>query len=213
MLLDAWTLAREWQGHVVAVQGEPGIGKSRLVRELCTRLAGRTTYLARMSRLPYHQSSAFHPIVELLRQVLGFVSSAPDPGDAPRRWPERGLHPMRSAPRRLLWPPPRDDRAARRSTGRAAPEDLAGDLGLAGRRASSADGALVEDLHWIDPSTLELLGALVERVAGSRCSWLPPSAPVHDTMGGSPAVTRCVTRSHGRRPPPWSTAWRRARRS
>lgn len=70
MLLDAWERVLDGAGQPVLVQGEPGVGKSRLLYELRERLgAAPHTWLECRCR-PYTQRTAFQPLIELVTQGL-----------------------------------------------------------------------------------------------------------------------------------------------
>jgi predicted ATPase len=71
-------------------------------------------------------------------------------------------------------------------------------LGLARRRPVLM---VLEDAHWIDPTTLELLGQALDRIAGARVLLLLTSRPDHQpALGGHPHVTRLTLNRLGRGP-------------
>src|SRR5207302_5564227 len=67
-----WAQVKERRGQVVLVGGEPGIGKSRLIRELKEGIAAEphTRWECRCS--PYYRDSALYPIIDLVQRTLGF---------------------------------------------------------------------------------------------------------------------------------------------
>ena len=77
MLRERWQDARQGKGQVVLLSGEPGIGKSRLVQTLGQEALteGATRIEFRCS--PYHQNSAFYPIIDHLQRLLGFQREEP----------------------------------------------------------------------------------------------------------------------------------------
>src|SRR5262245_8238918 len=72
LLQERWERAKQGSGQVVLLSGEPRIGKSRLVQECKERFAheGATRIEFRCS--PYHQNSAFYPIIDHLQRLLQF---------------------------------------------------------------------------------------------------------------------------------------------
>ncbi len=72
LLWQRWEQTKEGQGQVVLLSGEAGIGKSRLVRVLKERTAEETQTWLECRCSPYHQNSAFYPIIDLLQRVLRF---------------------------------------------------------------------------------------------------------------------------------------------
>src|SRR5262249_46600887 len=79
VLQQRWAKAHEGSGHVVLLNGEAGIGKSRLAEALKEQVLveGATCIEFRCS--PYHQHSAFYPIIEHLQRFLQFA-----PHDTPQ---------------------------------------------------------------------------------------------------------------------------------
>jgi hypothetical protein len=74
VLLDCWKQAREGSGQVVLVSGEAGIGKTRLALVLREQLDQQTHTWLECRGSPFHQDSALHPVIDLLRRGLFFTS-------------------------------------------------------------------------------------------------------------------------------------------
>jgi class 3 adenylate cyclase/tetratricopeptide (TPR) repeat protein len=71
-LLQTWDQARSGHSQVLLISGEAGIGKTRLVRSFVKTIAGRGDASAFEWRCsPFHTSTPFHPIIENLEQQLG----------------------------------------------------------------------------------------------------------------------------------------------
>ncbi|MFO1056416.1 MAG: AAA family ATPase [Dongiaceae bacterium] len=170
LLLRRWAEARRGDGRLVLLAAEPGLGKSRLVAALQERLGGAPHRLLRYFCSPRHRDSPLQPVIAELEQAAGFAG-----GDAPdeRRRKLAALLREReaSAPEaaliaELLSLPVAGegaalDKAARR---RALLDAILAQVERAARGAPLL--LVVEDAHWLDPSTLELLQRLVERLAG-----------------------------------------------
>jgi predicted ATPase len=72
LLLDRWQQAREGEGQVVQLCGEPGIGKSRVLTTLRERLEDQGVGTLRLQCSPYHINSAFYPLIDNFERALKF---------------------------------------------------------------------------------------------------------------------------------------------
>ncbi len=77
MLMERWSQAKEGEGQVVLLCGEPGIGKSRITQVLRERTADEPHTRLRYQCSPYHTNSAFHPLIQQLERAAGFAHDDP----------------------------------------------------------------------------------------------------------------------------------------
>ena len=180
VLRHAASLAARGQGQVVAVVGEAGVGKSRLVREATQDLSGWRRLSA--GGLPYTQETPCAPVVALLRGLC-HVLPADDVGEVRERV-TRAL-PDDVAPRRVLAPMldllgalPTDDsfRNADPAQRRQLTREAVRLTLLAASRAAPLC-LVVEDLHWIDAETQEILDSLAVGLTAARVLLLVTHRP------------------------------------
>jgi class 3 adenylate cyclase len=172
LLLERWAHAKEGQGQVVMLSGEAGIGKSRLVQVLKDQVAGEPHTRLECRSLPHYQQSALYPIIELLPRLLPWQPDAsPDEqldqlAQALRQYrlPQQDTMPL-LAP--LLSLPLPEDRyppltfSPQRQRQKTFEVLLTMLLEPAAQRPVLF---ILEDLHWTDPSTLELLELLMDQI-------------------------------------------------
>jgi len=170
LLGQRWERARKGEGQLALVVGEPGIGKSRLIQEFRARLGGTPHTFVEWSSSQLLQNTPLHPLAEWGRQRFG-GSETP----AHQRLTDLestlgliGLDPAEYAP--LIAPlvdvPLPEGRMAKLAPEELRRRQLAALVAwiLASAR-SQAIALAFEDLHWADPTTLDLMGALAERGA------------------------------------------------
>jgi predicted ATPase/DNA-binding winged helix-turn-helix (wHTH) protein/class 3 adenylate cyclase len=164
----------EGWGQVVGVVGEPGIGKSRLVYEFHRSLHGRAvTYLA-AGCISHGAATPYLPIVALLRPNCGLTERDAPPTIATKvraSLAEVGLAPDAEAPflLHLLGVSAGTEGLAGLSPQAIKARTIEILVQLAVQGAHRRPLVLeVENLHWIDPSSEEVLGRLVEQLVGTR---------------------------------------------
>jgi len=184
VLADAWERVAEGMGQTVLVQGEAGIGKSRLCYQLREQLGDQPHTWLECRCSPYTAGTPFRPVIELVEQALTFQPTDP-PADKLGKLQiglERGgfagdetvalLAEWLELPESAGYTPLATNPDVKR---RKTLETLAAwNLKLAELQPMVV---LVEDLHWCDPSSLELLGRLVAQSATAHVLLIGTARP------------------------------------
>ncbi|MDH2384430.1 AAA family ATPase [Bradyrhizobium sp. CER78] len=197
LLLRRWDQARSGAGRVMVLSGEPGIGKSRIVESVLERLEdGRHRHL-RYSCSPHHTHSALYPVITQLELAADFE---PGSGASARidrlealLEPTTTNLPLDVALIAELVGVPMDGRypALAISPQQRREMTLNALLNqLSGLAAQKPLLIVVEDAHWIDPTSLDLLDAMVARAANLPLLLLVTVRPeFQPSWVGQPHVT------------------------
>jgi class 3 adenylate cyclase/predicted ATPase len=184
VLVERWEHAKEGLGQVVVLRGEAGIGKSRLLRALQDRLADEPYTRLECRGSPYAQHSALFPVINLGRRLLQWqrdeipgvtlekLEAALAPYDVVLSEVVPLLASLLSLPPAERYPP------LQFTPERQKQKTLEAILGLLQAHAARQPVLfIVEDLHWIDPSTLELLTLLIDQGPRGRILTLLTARP------------------------------------
>lgn len=174
ILMRRWSRAKAGEGQVVLISGEAGIGKSRLVHALRESIADEAAEVRLAQCSPHHINSALFPFYQQISQLMEVT---PEDGNAERlskleKWiVAGGQSPERIAP--LIGPALGIDTAQRYpalevSASRQKELLLEGFIERLKRLATGRPVLFaIEDAHWIDPTSLELLGSQIEQCRGA----------------------------------------------
>jgi len=191
MLMRRWERARAGDGQFVLIVGEPGLGKSRLIEEFHALLADRPHTWVEWSCSQLLQNTPLHPIAEWGRQRFGGA-------DVPAEWrladlesslQQVKLDPVENAP--LLAPLVDIPLPPERVVQGLAPEEFRrrqlaalNNWMVAGARVQPVVLAF-EDLHWADPTTIDVLKGIAERGALAPLFVLATTRPEFKPPWGS----------------------------
>jgi predicted ATPase len=170
LLQRRWEQARAGMGQVILLSGEGGIGKSRLVQVLQEQVTSEPHARIVWRGSPYHQQSALYPVIEHLHRLLRWRHNDPPPEKlrkleetlAPYDLALPEVVPLLAA--LLSLPVPERYPPLTLTPQRQKQKTL--DALLAWLRAEARRQpvlCIMEDLHWVDPSTLELLSLLIDQ--------------------------------------------------
>jgi len=206
LLVERWRQAKTGEGQVVLLSGEAGVGKSRITEAVIEAARAEPHFLLRYQCSPYHSDSALYPAIQQLTHAAGFTeadsveqrlerleallvtSTDRISAVAPLMATLLGIDPTSRYGANTLTP-----QQWRSRTLSALVEQL---TGLASRKPTLW---LIEDAHWIDPTTLELIELALDRVQGARILTLITARPTFlASFGSHPVVTRLALNRLGR---------------
>jgi len=193
LIADRFEQAKSGQGQAVLLSGEAGIGKSRLVQLLREIVAEDDICFFECWGSPYHKNSFLHCVVNVLHNVLEFDKCSTDEEKIKQLESPLaafGVSLSESVPllAELLSIPLEKDRypipqfTPQQRKQKTLEALLGVVLGMASQRMVVI---MIEDLHWVDPTTIELLGLLLDQAPTSnifvlltyRLEFTPPWAP------------------------------------
>jgi class 3 adenylate cyclase/tetratricopeptide (TPR) repeat protein len=175
LLLRRWEQAKNGDGQVVLISGEPGIGKSRIAQTILERLSNEPYTRLRYFCSPHHQDSALYPSITQLERAAGFRREDTDQLrlDKLEAVLAQGTNDLSDAVPLLagLLSIPTGDRylplnlTPQKRKEKTLLAQLAQVEGLAARQPVLM---VFEDVHWSDPTTRESLDLLIDRVPALR---------------------------------------------
>ena len=202
LMLERWKQAKAGEGQLVLLSGEAGIGKSRLSRGMIDAVSLEEHTRVSYQCSPYHTDSPLYPIVQQIAFAAGFTNDDDNDdkldrlekllvgadGDRPlfaallglkteARYGELGLTPQQQRARTL--------------------QALVNQLAELSRRKPVL--FVLEDAHWIDATTLEMVDLCLDQVASARVMMLVTTRPTFQHgFGGHPIVTKLALNRLGR---------------
>jgi class 3 adenylate cyclase len=182
LLLHRWREAQQGKGRVVLLSGEAGIGKSRLAAALENRLLAEPHIRLRYLCSPHHQDTLLHPVIGQLTRAAGFER---EDDAAAKLLKLAALIPTGASAEEfaliadlLSLPAPAEANLAELTPQRRKERTFAAVLRQLERLTEENPVlAIIEDLHWADPTTLELLARLVEQIEDMRLLLVVTSRP------------------------------------
>ena len=207
LLLRRWGQAEVGEGRVVLLSGEPGIGKSRIAESLLPTREGEPYARLRYFCSPHHTHSPLYPLIAQLERAAGF-----EPGNSDRAKLDKLealLKPTaKNVPRdgaliAELLALPADERYPALAVSPQKKREMTFTAlldQLDGAAAQSPVLILFEDIHWIDPTSLDLLDRLIARAATMPVLLVITFRPeFQPTWVGQPHVTMLSLSRLGRR--------------
>ena len=206
LLLRRWSKAKTGEGQVVLLSGEAGIGKSRLTAALLERLAAEPHTRLRYFCSPQHTDSAFYPIISQMERAAGLAhddtpQAKLDKLDAVLAQTSTSKQDAALFAEMLSLP---DD--GRYPTIEQTPEQrrqrTLGALTAQLTRLARQNPVLMifEDVHWTDPTSLEVFGRIVERIRTLRVLLIVTFRPEFEPPWiGRPYVTALTINRLGER--------------
>src|SRR5262245_27109377 len=194
-LLKVWEPVKAGRGHAVEISGEPGIGKSRLALELIDKIGLRDDSIVVLQASAQHQNTPLYPIIRRLEQRIGIRADEPVEANTQRLnaflasvpTPDEEAHHLIGQLLALPVPRPASSSVPDAQELRLKTRECVVHL-LTSRANGGAGLILVEDLHWADPSTVEVVERIAVRINTAPLLLVVTSRT--ETMGNGSVMVR-----------------------
>src|SRR5262245_23581277 len=194
-LLRVWEPVKAGRGHAVEISGEPGIGKSRLALELIDKIGLRDDSIVVLQASAQHQNTPLYPIIRRLEQRIGIRADEPVEANTQRLnaflasvpTPDEEAHHLIGQLLALPVPRPASSSVPDAQELRLKTRECVVHL-LTSRANGGAGLILVEDLHWADPSTVEVVERIAVRINHAPLLLVVTSRT--ETMGNGSVMVR-----------------------
>lgn len=194
VIQKGWAESLQGAGQMVLLSGEAGIGKSRIIQAAMDRIGEDKPAKVVYQCSPYHAESAFYPIIQQMVLAAGITNAD---SNAERLEKLAAMPGMPEDRVRLLAPMLGIDAAGKLGALDLTPAQLRARTmqalidRLREQIARRPTLIVFEDLHWIDPTTLELLDLALDTVEKGQVMILATARPTFEHgFGGHPVVTR-----------------------
>jgi len=175
LLLDRWEKVKEGDGQAILLSGIPGVGKSRLLHELKSRIQEEPHLLLHHQCSPYHTQSAFFPVIQQIEQAAQLTAREADADKIAKlqaylpRLTDGSIEPLLLIAKLLSI-----TTENRKELSELTPQQIKNrtistlvDMLLA-YSMQRPTLCIFEDAHWLDPSTLELVELIISRIGHAR---------------------------------------------
>ena len=173
LLIERWHASRQSEGQVILINGEPGIGKSRMLRAFREHLGNDIQAVLSYQCSPYYNNTALYPIIDHMERTLGFERDDE---------PTIKLEKLEARLINQLHCPKADCNFIARALSIPCDERY-GPLNMTPQRQKDetlralvdtvvaiakqhATVMLMEDVHWVDPTSIEVMDQLIARTQG-----------------------------------------------
>jgi len=202
LLLRRWSKAKTGEGQVVLLSGEAGIGKSRLIATLLESVAGEVHMQLRYFCSAQHTDTAFYPIINQMRRAAGFAhddtsKTRLDKFDALLARTSTSIEDAALFAEMLSLVNDGRFPAIDLTPQRRRQKTLEAVISQTEVLTQSSPVLMIfEDLHWADPTSLEVLDRLVNRIATLRVLLIVTFRPEFEPpwIGRSHATALTVNR-------------------